>query len=250
MKKLLLFLLLFSLAAFAANEQVFTQEVYQNGTSKISRQMDLSIFSARLGADGLSKMAQKCIGGFVPTCSVDVSKKSLYMEEFFSPDDSYYAFSSDGGFPYMTYSLTINSIPTQKFVQDTDRLLYESGALTDSAGSASSPLDLSKNNSNFISIAKLLNTNLSYSVIMPGSIDLASAGSYRGSIYASTAGFDLLSVLQTRSPIIVRSKDFNSSLFVMIIGAIALVLLGYLFFGISRKDSKPNKADLKKAKKK
>ncbi|MGV8084792.1 MAG: hypothetical protein ACP5N9_00895 [Candidatus Bilamarchaeum sp.] len=258
MNKILTFLVIFSISVFAANEQLFIHEIYQNASSKIARSADLSIFADRLGSDGLLKMSTTCNSGFRPHCLVDLEKKSVYIEEYVSSDNPHYTFVSDGGFPYVTYTLTISSIPTDKFVSDTDRLMVQSGAINGTGPSAPLSLDLTRDNSNFLSVVRMLNTNLSYFVIMPGSITSATAGNYSASIYPSTLGpdqagasFDLAHVMQNRSPMIIKSKELNTSMLVVVFAVIVFAIIAYMFFGSSRKVVKAApKPEVKKPKKK
>jgi hypothetical protein len=239
MRRAIFVFLLLLAAAHAALDQSYVQTVARNGSSAIEKTMEVTIFANQLTSDGLQRMQQVCASGPRFDCSVDVDAKTVLMREGFAPG-GYYSFSTDYGVPSITYTLTIDRIPTDRFSNDLDRLLAAANVTDSSGGGAARPIDLkdaATNQENAV-LLKQFKANITYTIRMPVAIYDARAGGVQGSVSGNEVSFDLVEVLSESRPIVVRSSELNSGYLLAIGGVIVLAALSVTFFtskGIRRK---------------
>jgi hypothetical protein len=220
--------------AGAAIDQSYVQTVHRNGTSSIEKTMEVAIFSDQFASDGLERMDAYCSKGKGIDCSVDVEKKRVTITESFA-SGGYYAFSSDYGLPFITHTLVIDRIPSDRFATLFERLLIESNATPGLvSGGTVKPTDLGDEeaNSEVVAALRLIQANITYTVVMPVAVSEAGAGNASGSIDGSSASFDLVEVLDASKPITVKSRELNLGYLVAIAGVVVLVALALSFFGM------------------
>jgi hypothetical protein len=87
-------------------------------------------------------------------------------------------------------------------------------------------------NSEVVAALRLIQANITYTVVMPVAVSEAGAGNASGSIDGSSASFDLVEVLDASKPITVKSRELNLGYLVAIAGVVVLVALALSFFGM------------------
>ncbi len=206
----------------AALDQLYVQNVYQNGTSTIVKTMDLSIFSKTLTQDAFSKMQAFC-----SSCEVDKEHSTITISESFDSGD-YYTLKSDYGLPFITHTLTINKIPTDRFSTSLEKILLGSGAAENIGGNTVSAIDLkdSKNAEGY-PLLKALSVNITYRVNMPGGIDGAASDAVL--LSSSSAQFDVVEALKEPKTITIVSRELNLGYIIGLIGIIVLAALAASF---------------------
>jgi hypothetical protein len=231
MKQELVFVLLLCAIAGATLDQSYVQTVSQNGSSTIEKTMEMRWFSGQLTAQALQKMAAACNLRADIKCRVDVQNNEIKITEQFDPG-TYYTYTTDYGFPYITRTLTINKVATDRFANSLDKLIVAAN-ISQPSQKPVSPLDLNDNSTNkeMAAALEMLNVRITYAISMPVQITEASAGSIQGNVTGSTASFDLVQVLKESKSITVRGQELNTGAFVVIVGAIALIALAWTFAG-------------------
>ncbi|MDD5172397.1 MAG: hypothetical protein PHF60_05170 [Candidatus ainarchaeum sp.] len=229
-----LFLLAVSLS-FAALDQSYVHVVARDGSSTMEKTMELAVFSNQLTSDALTRMGAICQSDRDLDCDVDVENKKITIREKLA-SGSYYSFSSDYGLPYVTYTLVVNSIPSDKFAADLETLLVGAGVVQPGDSSVE-PMDLTdkQGNNETVYYLRLFRANITYAVTMPIPITEAYAGEVKGEISGDTARFDLLDVMAGSEPITVKGTEFNLGYMIAIIGIIVIAALAFSF----RAGSKP-----------
>lgn len=228
--RILIALLLFTVAASAALDQSYVQSFEQNGSSNITKTMGVNVLSNLMAPNALQNMQKVCQSDPSMMCSVDTGNKTVTMEESLQPG-GYYTYSVDYGFPFIIYTIEIDKVPTDLFANDFGNLLNAANA-TSSAGGVSGPIDLTDQAADAQNAAVLreLNANINYTIIIPLNVDYAAAGNASATVSGSTAQFDLLSVMEASSPMVVRSRELNWTYIVALIGLIALAALALAYF--------------------
>jgi hypothetical protein len=236
MRKELFALLLVSLIGSAAIDQEYIQNVSKDGSSKIVKTSELSLFSGILSKDALANMDAVCKTTAKIDCSVDVEAKTVTITESFNPG-GYYTFDTDFGFPYITNTMTINRVPTDKFANSLERLLILANATEPSQGGSVQPLDIrdAEGNRENVQFLKRFKANLTYTVIFPFPVSEARAGNASGVVDGSTVRFDLVEVLDQSQPMVIVSREVNWGYFVAIAGVAVLAALAVSFFRAKRK---------------
>ncbi len=231
MRREILALLLISLSASAAFDQSYVQVLDRDGSSAIQKTMQVAIFS-QMTAQALSGMEQYCASLTAFNCSVDPVNKTVTINDSFS-SGGYYEYTTDYGLPFVTHTLTIERIPTDRFSSLLDRLLAAGNVSGAGGGGATAAIDLRDNATNVPNAAYLrqFGTNITYTVVMPADISSATAGNASASVSGRTATFDLVSVLSASKPIVVVSTELNLGYIVAIIGVLVIIGLAASFMG-------------------
>jgi len=233
MRREIFALMLLSVIAGAALDQSYVQTVSRNGASSIEKVMEVTLFSNQLSLEGLTRMAEVCRTSDTLECSVDVGNKKITMTESFS-SGGYYTFSSEYGIPFITHTLTVSKVPTDKFSTSLEKLLVAANA-TDYAGGSGSvkPIDLVDREGNVEAVAalKMLKANITYTIIMPTSVSEAKAGGISGEVAGASATFDIVSAMDESAPIVVRSQEPNYGYIIAIAGVVVLAALALSFLG-------------------
>ena len=251
-------------SGFVAAEQgqyllVFDQQVSQDSSALYTGTIDFSAFSSYFSALGSASSAEAeqkfkdNITQLLPLACEKVKKKdktfecetdnlSLVLRRNFTANEGYYTFEVTGEFPYRTYRVIVNKIPLDKFGKVLQQSLGKGSSETETAFSVFSEakaIDFKKTEDNALSSAgfKMLGLNLLYNVEMPGEITSATSGGYNAVVSGSTAGFNLVDVMENSAPLVVESRELNVFLFVMIGGVILLVLLTLAFLNSRKKPS-------------
>lgn len=243
MRREILALLILSTLVSAALDQSYVMTVDRDGNSEISKSMDFLVFTADFTAEDFAEVKEICQTDSEIDCGVEGS--TLTITEKFAPGQ-HYSYSADYGIPYITYSLTLKSIPADKFDSTMNRLLMKAGA-GDSSASSGIPIDLSNANENQEN-AKLLrkyDVNITYDIIMPTGVSYSKAnGSDSGAISGNTVSYDVVSLMEQSEQVSVKSSELNMGYLIILAAAVVLGALAFSFF-----NSKPVKKTDKKKKK-
>ncbi|MEW6035228.1 MAG: hypothetical protein AB1529_01330 [Candidatus Micrarchaeota archaeon] len=232
MRREFLGLLILSAMAFAAIDQEYIQVVARNGSSAIEKTTEVAIFSDQLAADALLRMEQVCKTSSVVDCSVDVDAKKVTMREDYLPG-TYYSYSTEYGLPFVTHTISISKVPTDRFSRALGRLLVLANATAPAAGGGSvNPIDLldAEENGPNVEILRRLDANLTYAVVMPLPVAEASAGEAPVRVDGDRAEFDLIGVMEAGKPMVVRSRELNLGYMVAIAGIVVVAALALAFF--------------------
>ncbi len=229
MRREILALVLFSLASFAAFDQSYVQTVGRDGNSTIQKSMQLTIFG-QLNAQALSGMEQYCSSLTAFDCSVDPANKTVTITDAFS-SGGYYEYTTDYGLPFVTHTLTITRIPTDRFSNLLDRLLAAGNVSGAGGGGSTSAIDLRDNSTNIQNAAYLrqFGANITYTVVRPADVSSAAAGNVSGSVAGRQATFDLVEVLGASKPIVVKSSELNLGYITAIVGLVVIIALAVAF---------------------
>jgi len=165
------------------------------------------------------------------------------IKEPLSPGN-YYTVDTVYGFPFVTQTVTINSIPNDMFGESLNTIL---AAANITASGVVQPLVISGDNNASVAALEMLKANFTYTVTMPSSVSEARSGSYDAIIQGTDARFDLIQVLSQSQPMVVVTNQVNSFVVVCILGVIVLAALAYSFFG-SRPSKTSKKTGVKKTK--
>src|SRR4030095_4638639 len=122
-----LFALLLIASSFAALDQSYVQNVSSTGSSTIVQGPEITIFSNIVTSECLANMDEVCNSTSKLDCSVDVANKKITITENFNTG-GYYIFANDYGFPFVTHSMTITRIPTDRFSSSLEKLLILANA--------------------------------------------------------------------------------------------------------------------------
>lgn len=241
MRREILALLLFSVLINAALDQSYVHTVSSDGSSTITKSMDLTIFSNILGEDTFERIDEICLANQTADCSVDKEKRTITMTESFS-GGSYYTLTVDHGIPYVTYSLVVRRVPTDRFASSLDRLLVATEAVEE-AGSATEPLNLrDEANREGADYLERFKANITYTINMPAPVHEAHAGAVNGSITGNSVQFDFIDVLRESDYMVVTSKEINYGYLSIMAMVIVLAALALSFF----RGKKPSKKSRKR----
>lgn len=234
-----LFLLTVSLAA-AALDQSYVHVVSRDGSSTMEKTMELAMFSNQLTPAVLERMGATCKSDRDLDCDVDVQNKKITIRERLS-SGTYYVFTSEYGLPYITHTLVVKSIPSDRFGDVLNELLVAAN-VTGEGGSGVGAMDLTDKAANNESVfyLKLLKANITYTVTMPMAIAEARAGEVAGGIHGDVAEFNLVEVLEASEPITVRCVELNLGYIVAIVGIGIIAFLAFSFVSGRRAETPQN----------
>jgi hypothetical protein len=227
----------------ATLDQTYVHMVDRDGNSVIEKTADLGLLSTELNPGAFERMAEVCSESAEFDCTVDVENKVVVLNDNLQ-SGGYYTYEVDYGFPFTTNTLTINSIPTDRFSRLLDRLFANADA-TNAPGTMASPLYLKdkEENQEGAALLKNIGITITYTIEMPVGISEASAGEVVATIDGNRASFDFVEVLAVSEPMVVKSSDINYSYLVAVAGIVILVWLGWSFI---RSQPKPKKSKKKK----
>lgn len=234
--------------------QTFTQKMERDGTSVVESRTNLVQYPGYLKLIN-DEFKKKDVAGEIgvvienvckgieetdPLTKCNVEDLSLIMKKEFTIKDGYYTFEAKEGIPYTTYVLKVNKIPVDKFSKE---LQAQQKTIAASQYGSGIPLkmtaiDLRKAEDASIAaqgLEQVQGAGLIYAIEMPGEIVKAESGAYNASITGNTAEFDLIDVMKNSSPLVVESQEINVLWIVIILGTIALVVVGYSFFAGQKK---------------
>jgi len=240
--QIFLMLMLLSTATFAVS-QAYVQTVDRDGSSVMVRELDTSMFAALLKPDALGNMALMCKAGFQDGCAVDTAAGTINTTVKLSQADGYYTFTTDYGFPFVTHTLTVYRLPTDRFGEELDALLAATNASQNPpSGTRLEAIDLSADNSQLISYAKMFGVKMTYVSVMPSAVEQASSGDVAAAVTDGSASFDLIAVLATSKPIVVQSRELNYTYLVLLVALVVLAALAYSFFTAVPKGERERKS--------
>ena len=221
-------LLVLCVLSAAAFEQTYIQTVLPDGSSDIMKSAELTVVVIPLPPGSFDKMAAICQKS-EGRCSVDPETSMVVLTERFMPG-SYYTYSTEYGLLTTTHTLTVNSIPTDRFSKAQDDLLFQAGAIAEE-GNPVRPIVLSEKarNKEGSDTMKQFGAKITYIIHMPGGITEARAGDVQAGIDGRSATFDLLEIMGDSEPLVVRSSEFNFTYILLSGGVLVLGYLAYSF---------------------
>ncbi|MFH0738209.1 MAG: hypothetical protein V1827_06210 [Candidatus Micrarchaeota archaeon] len=221
-------LVLCTLLSAAAFEQTYVQTVSPDGSSDIIKSAELTVVAIPLAPGSFERMAEICQGSG-GRCSVDPETRMIVLSESFEPG-TYYTYSTEYGILMTTHTLTVNSIPTDRFGKALDDLFLEAEAITEVGGPVR-PIVLSEKarNKEGSDAIRSFGANLTYVVNMPGGVIEAHAGDMEAAIDGRSATFDLLEVMGDSEPLIIKSSEINLTYIVLFCGILVIGYLAYTF---------------------
>ena len=234
-------MLLFSVLVNAALDQTHVHTISRDGSSTITKSMDLTIFSGMLNEGAFENIDEICQTDQSIDCSVEPEDKKITITERFS-SGSYYTFTADYGIPYITYEVVVRRVPADRFSSSLDRLLIAAEAVNVTGAGSVEPLDLrdEKNEENAYYLERF-RANLTYTINMPAPVYEASAGNVSGTVTGNSAEFDLVDVLGESEYITVTSKEVNSGYLIIIAMVIIVAALALSFFRAKKPEKKKKK---------
>lgn len=228
MRKIAIFILIvmaFSVAGFQEYKHILSED----GTSQISQITELAIFGT-FDPSIPTKMANSCSKINDPGVSCKVEGNILVLKSDFSKNNKYFTIKTEYGFPEVTYTLTINKIPNDKFQK---ALLIASGE----KGAVSDAIDFNDKsvNANLAKQMALFGLEINYTIGIPGEIVTANAGKYNAVVGEKEVTFQLNEVYKESAPLVVKAKTTNWSSVTMAGGVVFILLIALWFFVIRRK---------------
>jgi len=225
--RIFLAVVLLSLLFTGSVYQTYEQTVDIGGKSVITREEDAGLFLGLLGDDAAAKIGQACAKDGSLGCSYSEGK--LKLTERFSPSDGYYDFEASYGLPYVEYELNVRKIPADRFMERLNDILVAAG-LTNITEQSGRPIDLASDNAEMARLLGDSGLEISYVIVMPGEIAIASAGGVEAEKEYDAAAFALSEVLEQRGPITVRSRELNLGYILLILAVLIIVAFTASFF--------------------
>lgn len=250
MKRIIILIIAFSLVITGSIDQKYVHKVYENGESRIDRNLDLSFFSSVLQKQSLQMMASECLKDDSLHCSLDVENMTIYTYHVFESNNLYYSIEIDNGLPYSTYTLTVLQVPNDQFTYDLRDIMARAGLETNSQ-EIMEPIDLREGSTWGTKAYALeaLGVSIGYSVEMPGEILSARSGELQGNVTGNTASFEVIDVIKKPAPMVFKSRAIN---WMYLLGIVFLVVILALVAGVAsrRKNNTKTEKQTKKGKKK
>ncbi|MEW6748568.1 MAG: hypothetical protein AB1295_02595 [Candidatus Micrarchaeota archaeon] len=240
MRTILALLMLCVLSA-ATLDQRYVQVVERDGNTSIEKSADLGLLSVQMNPGAFDRMADICEQSSELHCSVDAENKVVTLTDQFQ-SGGYYTYESEYGLPFVTHTLTVDSIPTDRFARLMDRL-FDNANATGMVSGAGGPLYLSQKEENArgAELLKELGVTITYTVELPSAVSEARAGSVEAVVEGNLATFDLVAVLEDSEPLVVKSSELNFGYIVLVGGVAVLAALAWSFMGSRPKPRKPAK---------
>lgn len=231
----LAFFILAGILLTGAVQQEYVQNVEPGGNSIISRKADIGFFGDMLPGGSIDAMENFCSQSSEIECSVDSENFSILISDSFSADSVYYDFISEESLPYITHTLTINRIPTDRFSELTDDIIVGAGIYEES----SSPVDpVVLGDAETAGMARsmdYLDIDIRYYVEVPGQITSVECGELQSSISGNQVDFSLVDAMKQQERIVIRSRELNMPYIILICIALAMGALALSFFWEKKK---------------
>lgn len=243
MRREILAILILCALSSASLEQTYSHSISRDGSSAMTKDTDLTIFADVLGPTAFDDVESLCRSDASLRCSVDGPNKTVTITERFTAG-SYYSFEADYGIPFITYTLVVKKVPTDRFSSSLDDLLVEAGVIDESGDGSVMAMDLRDEETNRENAYyfRRFNADLAYIIEMPSPVYEARAGNATAVISGNRATFDLVSVLEQSEYITVRSQELNLSYLIIIALAIVLAGLALSFFKANKPKKRKKKA--------
>jgi len=232
MRRIIAFLLL-CLVANGALEQSYIQTVKSDGSSFIEKTTDLSPFSSQLNPGSFERMKDTCERISSIWCTAE--NETVIIREHFLQGGSYYTFTTEYGLPYITHTMVIRKIPTDKLSNDLDRLLAAANATSAQPSGTAKVLDLTENNSAAAEYLRMVGVNITYTVNMPAQIDEVTGN---GTSSGSAVTFDLVELMEKRGTVTIQSRELNLAYITGVAAVVVLFGLALLFFSTAKRRKK------------
>ena len=217
----------------AGLDQSYVHDVSRDGTSTITRTIDVSAFTAQLEDDAIERIDETCKGNPNLACSVDLEREAITMRQEFPARD--YSFEANHGLFFIDYQVTIRIIPTDDFGSSLEELMLKSGVLEEGSEEDLEPIDLNNKQQNLAIAAflEMFESEFSYQVNMPSAIQEANAGEING----RTLNIDMIDVMKDSETIVIKSSEANWVNIFVLASVIAIGALTLSFF-LSKKQKK------------
>ena len=224
MRNIAILMFAVSILLTGAIAQEYTQTVGRDGDSVITKTFDTTLLH---GYD-IDAIAAVCQNSEF-SCSVEDGKMSLSIN--IDEDSRYYNEETEYGLPFITYTLTLRTVPTDLFSEEMNKIMvaagYEEGPDVPAA-------EIWKKDSEAVSLLRNFG-DISYTVNMPGNVVETSIGEMSG----STATFMFSDAYRVEENIVVKSQEINSGY--LVIGIMIVVLIAFALSFMKKKPMKTEK---------
>jgi len=209
--------------------QTYEHTVKNNGESEIKKEFDLGFFTGMFGQDADARIAQVCYPNSPFRCEYNNSKMVLRKE--FSQNDGYYEFHVNYGVPFIDYEIVVRKIPTEKFSEMLDSVLFSAGVINATADDYGKPINLENTaaSKEAATLIKQTGLDIKYVIVMPGYVWNASAGNVSATSEGERAEFLLSEVLEEGQPMVVKSRELNIGYMLLIAMIIVLAAFALSF---------------------
>jgi len=228
MRNIAILMFAVSILLTGAIAQEYTQTVERDGDSVITKTFDTTL----LHSYDINKIAAVCQNSEF-SCSVEDGKMSLSINV--DEDSRYYEEETEYGLPFITYTLTLRTVPTDMFAEEMNKILVAAGY---EEGPDVPAIEIWKRDSEAVSVLRNFG-DISYTIYMPGNVVETSIGEMSG----STATFMFSDAYMVEENIVVKSQEINSGYLVLGIMLVVLIIFALPF--MKKKPMKTDKAPRK-----
>ncbi|MEM4358919.1 MAG: hypothetical protein QXT45_00100 [Candidatus Bilamarchaeaceae archaeon] len=213
MKRYILAFLVVFMLLIGTIVQKYEHDVLHDGSSVITKSFRLSA----LGPVNESALKRFCADNLEYGCSIENGE--MHVTIALSKQTEYYTLVVDYGFPFVTYDLTIRSVPDDVFAEKIDAIMKANGY----AGTGrKEPIDITTKDTEIEAFLKTYG-DISYSVKMPGSIVDNNVGKRSDSVVT----FAFSEVFKKEGPVIIKSQEINSGY--LLLATMAIVIIAFAF---------------------
>ncbi len=214
MRNIAILMFAVSILLTGAIAQEYTQTVERDGDSRITKTFATTLLH---GYD-IEAIEAVCENEEY-SCSIENGKMSITISAY--EGSKYYQEETDYGLPFITYTLTLRSVPTDLFSQKLNEILVASGQEERTEVPAT---EIWKRDSEAVSTLRSFG-DISYTIYMPGWISETNIGEVKD----SAVTFMFSEAYQEETSIIIKSQDINSGYFVLVVMAIVIVAFTFSF---------------------
>lgn len=243
MKKILLSILIIIGIVFSATmDHTYMQEIDEKGNSVFTRVTKGEVFPE---GSNQSAIEQICKENIVATCKINQSSQTTQITIKMKESEGYYSIDTDYGFPFITHTITVEKIPTDKISEDMIKVLKQSGFSKRIQGA--SAVDLLANNAESARALKSFQANIQYQLIVPGLINEATFAEERIEFSGEKIEIDFTKLLEKQGELKIVSSEINWAYVSAVIAVLVIVAFGASF--VFDKKVQKQKQNEKKSKK-
>lgn len=243
MKKILLSLLIFVSVVFSATmDHTYIQKIDEKGNSIFTRVTKGEVFPE---GSNQSAIEQICSEKVVANCKINQSSQTTQIIINMKESEGYYSIDTDYGFPFITHTIKIEKIPTDKISEEMITILKQSG-FTKRIQPASA-VDLLADNRESARALKEFQTNIQYELTVPGLINEASFAEEAVEFQGEKVTIDFVKLLEKPGELKIVSSEMNWAYISAAIAILVIVAFGASF--VFDKKVQKQKQNEKKSKK-
>ena len=198
--------------------QEYTHTMERDGDSTITKTFDTTLLH---GYD-MGAIATVCQSSEY-SCSVEDGKMSLAIS--LDKTNKHYQTESEYGLPFITYTLSLRTVPTDLFSEEMSRILVAAGY---EEGPEIPATEIWTRDTEATSVLRNFG-DISYTVEMAGWITETNVGEISG----SAVTFMFSEAYQTEQNIIIKSQEINAGYLVLVV--MAIVLMAFTLSFIKKK---------------